>query len=216
MSTELLTLTQPRSAVADAYRTLRTNLIFGSLDEPLHTIGITSAAEDNLKAVAAANLAVTFAQSGRSTLLIEADLRRPSLHTFFGATNSTGLTSMLLDNKDNKGIVKTDVEHLLLLPSGELPANPVDVLASERMAQLVQQLMTDTEILIFNMPPVLVGADALVLGQRLDGVVLATQAGKTRRDHVARAKTQLERVHINLLGAVLLDAEPDRASAQYR
>lgn len=218
MSTELLTLTQPRSAIADAYRTLRTNLLFSNLDTPLRTIGVTSAAEDNLKAVAAANLAVTFAQSERRTLLIDADLRRPGLHTYFGAKDQPGLTTMLLAEPDSdlNAVQRTDTENLSLLSSGELPANPVDVLASERMALLIQQLMNNADIIIFQMPPVLVGADAMVLGQRLDGVVLVTQAGKTRRDHVARAKQQLERVHVNVLGAVLLDAEPDRTSAQYR
>jgi capsular exopolysaccharide synthesis family protein len=214
---DLVTLTQPRSAAADAYRTLRTNLLFSNLDTPLRTLCVTSPAEENQKGLAAANLAVTFAQSERRTLLIDADLRRPMMHEIFGVPQNPGLTTALLEGGDTvAGIVATEVEGLSVLPSGELPANTVDVLASERMARLVQGLMQNADVLIFHTPPVLVGADAMVLGQRLDGTILVTQAGKTRRDHTARAKEQLERVHINLLGAVLLDAATDRTSTQYR
>lgn len=217
MGTELITITQPRSAAADAYRTLRTNLLFSNLDEPLRTLCITSPADENQKGIATANLAVTFAQSERRTLLIDADLRRPVLHEYFNLSQTPGLTNALLAGENaSPSLVSTDIEGLSLLPAGEQPANTVDVLASERMAKLVQVLMQQADILIFHAPPVLVGADALVLGQRLDGTVLMTQAGKTRRDHTARAKEQLERVHIKLLGAVLLDAEPDRTSTQYQ
>lgn len=217
---ELVTLTHPRSAAADAYRTLRTNLLFSNLDTPLRTLCVTSPAEENQKGLAAANLAVTFAQSGRRTLLVDADLRRPSVHSLFGVAQTPGLTTALLAGTVDAttappATVATEVDGLSVLPSGEQPANTVDVLASEAMAKLVQSLMQNADILIFHTAPVLVGADALVLGQRLDGTILVTQAGKTRRDHTARAKEQLERVHINLLGAVLLDAESDRTSAQY-
>lgn len=214
----LITIQDPRSSAADAYRTLRTNLIFSNLDAPLRTIGVTSAAKDDLKGIAAANLAVTFAQAERRVLLIEGDLRRPAVHTYWNLDNNTGLTSMLLDdaNLENPPLLGTNVDGLRVLCSGPLPANPVDVLASSRLDGVVQQLMGDFDVLIFHMPPVLVGADTLVLGQKLDGVLLATQAGQTRRDQVSRAKAQLERVNIQLLGAVLLDAPPDRTSLQYR
>lgn len=216
--THLVTIQDPRSAAADAYRTLRTNLIFSNLDAPLRTIGVTSAAQDDQKGVAAANLAVTFAQSERKVALIEGDLRRPAVHTFWNADNDRGLTTMLLEgeNTDNSPLIGTDIDGLRVLSSGTLPANPVDVLASSRLDAVVQGLMAEFDVLIFHMPPVLVGADALVLGQKLDGVLMVTQASHTRRDHVTRAKAQLERVNVRLLGAVLLDAPPDRTSMQYR
>ncbi len=214
----LITIQDPRSSAADAYRTLRTNLIFSNLDAPLRTIGVTSAAKDDQKGIAAANLAVTFAQAERRVLLVEGDLRRPAVHTFWNLDSSTGLTSMLLDNAtvENPPLNGTDVEGLRVLCSGPLPANPVDVLASSRLDSVVQRLMADFDVLIFHMPPVLVGADALVLGQKLDGILLATQANHTRRDQTIRAKAQLERVNIRLLGAVLLDAPPDRTYLDYR
>lgn len=216
MSAGLIMLKDPRSAAADAYRTLRTNLMFTRLDNPLTTLGVTSPAEDNQKGQAAANLAITLAQAGRRTILVDADLRLPTQHQIWGIGNDSGLTTVLLDETSNLPLHQTEVEGLQILTSGALPPNPVDVLASQRMDALIAQLKSQVDILLFDMPPVLVAADASVLGQKLDGVILAIQANKTRRDQTARAKTQLERVEANLLGAVLLDTPVERASSNYR
>lgn len=215
MSADLITLRDPRSPAADAYRTLRTNLSFSSLDKPLETLGITAPAADDRKGVTAANLAVTFAQVGQRVVLVDADLRRPSVHHLWGVDSQRGLTTMLLEAPEQPPLVATEIETLHLLPSGTLPANPVDVLASARMDQVIEQLKANADILIFDMPPVLVAADASVLGQKLDGVMLVVRANHTRRDHTSQAKEQLERVRINLLGAVLVDASPDRPSRDY-
>jgi non-specific protein-tyrosine kinase len=218
MPADLITIKDPRSPATDAYRTLRTNLIFSDVDRPLKTLGVTSPAEDNHKGLTAANLAVTFAESGRRTILIDGDLRRPSIHTYWGVDNAQGLTTMLLEEGafENPPVLDTEVENLWILPSGILPANPVDVLGAAKMDQIIQRLLKDTDMLIFDMPPVLVAADALVLGQKLDGTLLVVQANQTRRDHTAQAKTQLERVKINLLGAVLVDAPSVKSSNEYR
>ncbi|NDJ86462.1 MAG: CpsD/CapB family tyrosine-protein kinase [Chloroflexi bacterium] len=218
MPPNLITLTDPGSPAADAYRTLRTNLIFSDLDHPIATLGISAPAEDSGKGLTAANLAVTFAQSERRTILVDADLRRPSIHTYWDADNSRGLTTMLLEDAafDTPPLIETEVEGLRLLPSGTLPANPVDVLASARMDQVIRRLMESADMLVFDMPPVLVAADALVLGQKLDGMLMVVRANHTRRDHTTQARLQLERVSINLLGAVLVDAPYDRTSSDYR
>lgn len=215
---DLITLKDARSAAADAYRTLRTNLMFAQLDTPLASLGITSPAEDNHKGRAAANLAVTFAESGRRTILVDADLRRPSQHAIWGVSSQDGLTTLLLDDSilTNPPLQDVGVDNLRLLASGELPANPADVLASAKMSMVIDALKSQADILIFDMPPVLVAADASVLGQKLDGVLIIAQANKTRRDHLMRATEQLERVNVNLMGAALLDAPHDRASSQYR
>ena len=212
---DLITINDPRSAAADAYRTLRTNLMFSRLDNPLVTLGITSPAENNGKSRAAANLAVTLAQAGNATILIDADLRRPGQHTIWGADNGRGLTTALLDDS-TIDLVDTGIDHLKILPSGELPANPVDVLSSNKMDAVIDKLKAMADILIFDMPPVLVAADASVLGQKLDGVLMIVQANKTQRDHTSRAQEQLERVNVNLLGAALIDSPLDPASSQYR
>lgn len=218
MAVDLITLKNPRSPASDAYRTLRTNLLFSNLDQQVITIGVTSPAQDNHKSIATANLAVTLAQSGRRTVLVDADLRRPEQHTVWGLPNERGLTTMVLENNalENPPVNETEVENLWVLTSGPLPPNPVDVLASVRMDSVIQQLMKEADFLVFEMPPVLVAADALVLGQKLGGALLVVQANKSRRDHATRAKLQLERVGVRLLGAVLLDAKPDRTSMSYR
>jgi non-specific protein-tyrosine kinase len=110
----------------------------------------------------------------------------------------------------------TEVEGLHILTSGPLPPNPVDVLASAKMDRVIHNLLASADFLLFDMPPVLVGADASVLGRKLGGVLLVVQANQSRRDDTARAKAQLERIGVRLLGAVLLDAPAERASARYR
>ncbi|MBI5927957.1 MAG: CpsD/CapB family tyrosine-protein kinase [Chloroflexi bacterium] len=218
MAVDLITLKDPRSPASDAYRTLRTNLLFSNLDQQVITIGVTAPAQDNHKSIATANLAVTLAQSGRRTVLVDADLRRPEQHLVWGLPNERGLTSMVLEESafENPPLNQTDVENLQVLTSGPLPPNPVDVLASVRMDGVIQRLMKSADFLVFEMPPVLVAADALVLGQKLGGVLLVVQANKSRRDHATRAKLQLERVGVRLLGAVLLNAKSDRTSMSYR
>jgi len=218
MAADLITLKDPRSPASDAYRTLRTNLLFSNLDQQVITIGITSPAQENHKSTATANLAVTLAQSGRRTIIVDADLRRPEQHTIWGVSNERGLTSMVLEDSalENPPLHNTEVENLQVLTSGPLPPNPVDVLASVRMDRVIQQLMKGADFIVFEVPPVLVAADALVLGQKLGGVLLVVQANKSRRDHATRAKLQLERVGVKLLGAALLDAKSDRTSTSYR
>lgn len=215
---DLITIKDSRSPASDAYRTLRTNLLFSNLDQQVITIGITSPAQENHKSTATANLAVTLAQSGRRTIIVDADLRRPEQHTIWGVSNERGLTTMVLEDSilENPPVHNTEVENLQVLTSGPLPPNPVDVLASVRMDRVIQQLMQGADIVVFEMPPVLVAADALVLGQKLGGVLLVVQANKSRRDHATRAKLQLERVGVKLLGAALLDAKSDRTSMSYR
>jgi non-specific protein-tyrosine kinase len=215
-NSDLITLKDPRSSVADAYRTLRTNLMFSQLDRPLVTIGITAPALDDDKGKVAANLAITMAQVGKKTILVDADLRLPSQHQLWGKPTTPGLTTALLSDNLDVHLHDTAVDNLHLLTAGELPANPVDVLASARMDQLITKLKTLADIIIWDMPPVLVAADASVLGQKLDGILLVIKANRTRRDHTSRAKAQLERVNARLLGATLIDAPTDRASAKYR
>jgi non-specific protein-tyrosine kinase len=131
----LITLTNPRSPAAEAYRTLRTNLYFSSLDRALESLVVTSAAPGDGKSTALSNLAVTMAQGEKRTILVDADLRQPSLHTLFGVGNNQGLTTMTVDESAlaEPPLVATDVENLWLLPSGPLPPNPAEILGSRRM-----------------------------------------------------------------------------------
>jgi len=206
--TDLITLTDPRSPAAEAYRTLRTNLTFAALDAPLKTLAVTTAAPDDEKAKILANLAVTMAQSERRTILVEADLRRPSLHEIFGVTSEPGLTTMIVDEAmlNNPPLVQTGVPNLWLLPSGPLPPNPSDLLGSQKMEQAIAALTSHADVVIFDAPPVVSVTDAVVLGTKVDGVLLVVSAGRTKREHAQRAKELLERVHIRIVGSVLNNA----------
>lgn len=203
---DLITLTEPRSAAAEAYRTLRTNLtFFGALDRPVETLVVTSAGPGEGKSQVLANLAVTMAQGERRTILVDADLRRPTLHDVFDVSNERGLTTMILEQQavDEPPLLDVGVENLQLMPSGPLPPNPADILGSGRMERVIGVLKDRADIVLFDAPPVVAVTDAAVLGTKVDGVLLVVSAGRTRRDHAARAKELLERVHVRILGAVL-------------
>lgn len=211
----LITLTNPRSPVSEAYRTLRTNLSFYSLDNPLRSLVMTTPAADNEKSAAVANLAVTLAQGGRRTVLVDCDLRRPSLHTFFGLNNDTGLTSMILNDEKTAPLQATSVENLWLLASGPKPPNPADLLGSKKLDQLIETLTESYDFVLFDAPPVVAVTDAAVLGGKVDGVLLVVNAGRTRRDHAERAKEMLEQAKVRLIGVTLINAPADSAMGGY-
>ncbi len=214
----LITLTQPDSAAAEAFRVLRTNLIFSSIEKPIHTLLVTSASAADNKSVALANLAVTFAQSGHKTIVVDSDLRRPSQHTIWDADNTRGLTTMMTEPAQlaTPPLVETGVENLLLLPSGPLPQVPADLLTSQRMSEIAGVLKARADYVLFDSPPVLAASDAGLLGVKLDGLLLVVQAGSTRRDHVQRARQTLERLHVRLVGSVLTNAPRESAATHYR
>ena len=199
----LITLTDPRSPVSEAYRTLRTNLSFYSLDNPIHSLVVTSPAADEGKDTLIANLAVTMAQSGRRTLLVDCDLRRPSLHDLFDTQNEPGLTNQILGEIDEVPLQETGVENLWLLASGPTPPNPADMLGTKRIDEIITKLVDQYDIVLFDAPPVTAVTDAAVLSNRVDGVILVAQAGRTRRDVARQAVLNLQQAGANLLGGVL-------------
>jgi capsular exopolysaccharide synthesis family protein len=214
---DLVTLTDPRSPAAEAYRTLRTNLTFAALDNPIETLVITSAAPDDAKAKVVANLAVAMAQSERRTILVEADLRRPDLHKIFRVAGEPGLTTMIVDEAalNDPPLQDTGVQNLWLLPSGPQPPNPTDLLGSQKMEQTIAALKRHADMVIFDAPPVVSVTDAVVLGTKVDGVLLIVSAGRTRREHTQRAKELLERVHVRIVGTVLNNAPRGSALGGY-
>lgn len=211
----LITLTDPRSPVAEAYRTLRTNLSFYSLDNPIRSLVVTSPMPDEGKSTTVANLAVTMAQSGRRTILVDCDLRRPRLHTLFGLPGEPGLTNLALAETTQPPLQKTAVENLLLLASGPQPPNPADLLGSRMIDRIIETLMEQADIILFDAPPVLAVTDATVLGAKVDGVLLVVTAGKTRRDHATRAKQILETANVRIIGATLTNAPKDTGVGAY-
>ncbi len=207
----LITLRDPDSAAAEAYRTLRTNILFSSLDRPLHTLVLTSTAPDEGKSTTLANLAVTMAQAEQRVLMVDCDLRRPSLHSLFGVPNDRGVTSALLEQSEGPlPIQETGVAGLRLLASGPLPPRPADLLGSRRMGALIERLRGEADMVLFDTPPVVAVTDAAVLAPRVDGVLLVLQAGHTRRDRAREARQMLEKVKANIIGVVLNGSRLER------
>ncbi|MFN8379874.1 MAG: CpsD/CapB family tyrosine-protein kinase [Anaerolineae bacterium] len=213
----LVTLTAPRSNAAEAYRTLRTNLIFSSVEKPVTALVVTSPSQSEDKSTVVANLAIAFAQAGNQTILIDADLRRPAQQGIWGSSSERGLTNMILEDGALAAppLVETGIPNLYLLPPGPLPPIPADVLSSQRMAEVIGVLKARATYLLFDAPPVLAATDAALLGAKLDGVLLAVKTGSTRRDQLGRARDELERVHVRVLGAVMTNA-PVSKSNNYR
>ena len=213
----LVTLTDPRSAAAEAYRTLRTNIMFAGVEKPVKTLLVTSPVPDEGKSTTLANLAVTLAQSGHKTILVDADLRRPSQHTLWGVPNDRGLTSVMLDNTliANPPLQETGVANLQLLTSGPQPPNPADLLLSKAMDLIVEALRSRVDYVLFDAPPVLAVTDALVLVGKVDGVLLVIKAGATRRDQAEKARDALNRVNARIIGVALTNAPRDNNSKGY-
>jgi len=216
-SSALITITQPRSPVSEAFRTLRTNLEFTSLDKPLRSMVVTSASPEEGKSTTLANLAVTMAQAGKQVLLVDCDLRRPSLHQIFNVRPTPGLTDMMRDDAllNKPPLQETPVSNLWLLPSGTIPPNPAELVASRRMSEVIAALQQHADIVLFDAPPVIAVTDAAVLSSKVDAVLLVISAGKTKRDHAKKAKALLEKVNAHLIGTVLNNVKGEAALYQY-
>lgn len=212
----LITLSDPRSAAAEAYRTLRTNIEFSGVDEKLHTLVVTSSGPTDERSITVANLAVVMADGDRPVILVDADLRRPAQHTIFGLPNDTGFTNLF---KDDQAFATPPLQtvpgtSLQVLTSGSLPAIPSQLLASQKIGQVIDKLAGMAEFVIFDTPPIVTVNDASLLASNVDGVLLVVRAGSTKRDHIKAAKDRIEKVNARLVGAVLTNAKLD-SSLQY-
>lgn len=212
-SSAIITLTDPRSAAAEAYRTLRTNIEFSSVDETLRTLLVTSSAPADDKSAIVANLAVAMADGDRRIILVDADLRRPAQHTLFELPNERGFTSLFRDGATLNAPPLHTIPNttLQVLPSGPLPPIPSQLLASQKIGDVLARLSEMAEMVIFDAPPIITVNDASLLASKVDGVLLTVRAGGTKRDHVKAAKDRLEKVNARLIGAVLTNAQTDLA-----
>ncbi len=201
----LATLIHPRSGIAESYRTLRTNIEFASVDVPIRTLLVTSAAPSEGKTVTAANLAIAFAQADRTTILVDADLRKPGVNELFRIPNEQGLTSMLRDQSMDLDDVAqpTEQAHLRIITTGPLPPNPAELLGSQRMRETMEKITEAADIVIFDTPPVQVVIDAAVMSAYLDAAVLVVDVGRSRRGAVRQAREALAKAGANVLGVVL-------------
>lgn len=208
----LIPIEEPRSLVAEAYRALRTNIQVSSVDDPVRTLMVSSAAEFDGKSTVLANLAVVMAQAGQSVILVDADLRRSTLHKKFRLPNKEGLTTVLLQDQPsaNGYLHETGVPNLRVLTSGPLPPNPSELLSSRKMQQLIEHLRQEADIVLFDTPPALPVTDAAVLATRVDGVLFVISAEQTRKAAVRQAVESLKQVKARFLGATL-----NRMAPQY-
>jgi len=213
----LVTISSPRSPAAEAYRALRTNLQFISPDKPLRTLLVTSPGPEEGKSTMLANLAVAIAQGEKRVILVDCDLRRPSLHKLFGLPQQRGLTTMVLEDQalGNPPLQETGIPGLWLLASGDLPPSPSDLLGSQRMDRILAALREKADLVLIDAPPVMAVSDAAILATKVDGVLLVVASGHTKRDNVQAAKAKLEKVNARLVGAVLTNAPLDASMQRY-
>ena len=187
---QLAALLYPRSPTAEAYRSLRSNIEFASVDRPIHSLLVTSSVPGEGKTVTAANLALVFAQAGRSVLLVDADLRRPGLHTLFRLGNEVGLSTLLRGDEATVAAVAqaTEQPNLRVVTSGPLPPNPAEVLGSKRMRGVTAALAKGADLVIFDSPPLRIVTDAAVLGSFLDGALFVIDASRSHRGAVRHGR----------------------------
>jgi tyrosine-protein kinase Etk/Wzc len=204
IASSLVTHFEPKSSVSEAYRTFRTNIQFAQLDKPVRTLLVTSAGPSEGKSTTISNLAITLAQQEIKTVLIDADLRKPVLHSVFGLNRDKGLTHYLMGKASLEQVIQpTGIESLNLISCGALPPNPAELLGSQKLKSLLERLKSDYEMVLFDSPPVMAVTDAVVLSTFLDGVVLVVSSGQTHRDSLRYSTISLKNVGANLLGVVL-------------
>jgi tyrosine-protein kinase Etk/Wzc len=210
----LITVSDAQSTGAEAYRKLRTNLIFARTLNQMHRLLVTSASEAEGKSTVTANLGVTFAQQGMRVLLIDGDLRRPTIHKMFAVSQAPGFTQVVLGQESiEQAIRATRVPNLFVMPAGTLPPNPAELLGQNQTAALLAQLANDFDMVLIDSSPVAAAADAIILATLADGVLMVVRAGETDRSAAQYALQQIERVGGKIVGAVLND--PDAKLPRY-
>jgi polysaccharide biosynthesis transport protein len=214
---QLITVRHPRSPVSEAFRSLRTNLQFASVDTPIRTLLVTSPSPSDGKTTVVSNLASVIAQGGRNVVIVDADLRRPRIHKMFQLSNRVGLSDQFIQTQDHfDGSLKsTEITNLHALTSGNLPPNPSELLSSARMVEILRQLSNKFSTVIVDSPPVLLVTDALVLAPRVDGVILVIKPSVTKWSSLRQALDQLQHIKANLLGVVVNDVNLSRSRYYY-
>ena len=204
IASTLVTRFAPRSPISEAYRALRTNIQFLRIDAPLKTLVISSPGPSEGKSTSVANLAITTALTGARTLLVDADLRRPVIHSLFGLEREPGMINMLVEKLPLESVIRpSGIENLFILPAGAIPPNPSELLGSQKMRDLIKTLSEKYDLVLFDSPPVITVTDTAVLGSQVEGVVLVAMSHSTDRRALARAQILLSNVKANVVGAVL-------------
>lgn len=200
----LITISDSKSIIAEQFRTIRTNIKFSVPDIDLKAILVTSSTPGEGKSTNAANLGVVFAQEGKKVLIVDADMRKPTLHHIFGIFNTVGLSTLLSrQNEFNCAIQETPIVGLFVLPSGPIPPNPAELLSSKTFDAFLEEMKKIYDIIIFDAPPLLSVSDAQVLSHQCDGTLLIVHSGVAEKDDVSKAQAILTASQANILGVVL-------------
>ncbi|WP_125711227.1 CpsD/CapB family tyrosine-protein kinase [Lacticaseibacillus porcinae] len=213
----LITAYAPKSHISEQFRTLRTNIQYSNADQQIKTLVFTSSGPAEGKSTISANVAVTFANQGLRTLLVDADTRRPTVHATFSLLNERGLVNLLTSKEDldlGEYIVPTSVEHLSVLPTGPVPPNPSELLSSKRMERLINTLSKNFDMVIFDVPPLGSVTDAQILASKVDATVLVVPFGIAQKGAVIAGKGLLEQVDANIIG-VVQNRVPQEATGYY-
>lgn len=206
---KMITVTDPTSVDTEQFNTIRTNIKFSNVDKDYKTLMVTSSNISEGKSTVSANIATTFAKQGLHTLLVDSDLRRPTVDATFGIDNPQGLSNYLSEcNFDiNSIIYKTSVKNLYVMPSGPIPPNPSELIGSKRMAELIKKLSDQLDLVIFDAPPVLSVTDAQIVSTNVDGTILVVRANKTEKAAVKEAVRLIKQVGGHIIGTILNDVE---------
>jgi capsular exopolysaccharide synthesis family protein len=204
---DLMTLDEPNSAVAEAFRSIRTALTFSDGGKGMKTLLLTSSVPMEGKTLVSLNLAIALARTGKKVLLVDADMRRPRLSKVLGpSASSHGLSSLLIHARGatlDAAVYPTDIEHLDILPSGPVPPNPSELLGSENASRLIAEMSDRYDHILFDTPPVVNATDAAVLSQKIHGTLLIVRAFSTQQDLVIRAREVLLGARGRLIGTII-------------
>ena len=200
----LVTQNDPKNPAAEAYRVIRTSIQFAQAGKELKTIAITSCTPNEGKSMTIANLAIVLTQAGKSVLLIDCDMRNPTVHKNFNLSNKVGLSSCIsMGTAVADAVQETGIEGLDVLTAGVIPPNPSELLGSERMQNILQRAKEEYDYVLIDTPPVLPVTDSLVLGSMVDGLILVIDSGEIKVEMAREVKNQLVHSGANILGVVL-------------
>ena len=213
---KLIAISNPKSPITEAYRTLRSNVVFTGVGVKVPAVLVTSPGVGEGKSSTAANLAVTMAQTGKRVILVDTDLRRPVLHKFFQLQAGPGLTDVILGNCQlEEALYPTEVQGLRVMPCGPLPPNPAELIDSQHMAEIIEELKTRADIIFFDSPPLVPVTDAVLLSTYCDKVLMVCGSGETSRQAMARARQLLDQARAPVAGVVLNKLDPGRHGRYY-
>lgn len=205
----------PKSIDAEAYRSLRSNIEYSSFDDEYRVIVVTSSMPGEGKSTTSGNLAIALAQSGNSVLLVDCDMRKPSIHKKFKISNAAGTAELLLRKKSFEEVANNYNENLTIITAGKIPPNPSEMLASRAMTAFIEEMKKEFKYIILDTPPLQAVTDAQVLSTKADGVLLVVRAGSTKREMVFNSVDLIKKVQGKVIGTVLNGVENKKNNYYY-